>query len=116
MRLNFFYVIKETLIDEVIVYICKLTDFACTGRYENLSFEQLQKRVKDQGEIQLSADVGEDYVILYPRKARHSNLTARKLPKPPCLNGYNPKVDRIFGAYTTSQPPRFLIKATQKLG
>lgn len=43
------------------------------------------------------ADVGEDYVILYTRKARHSNLSARKLPKPPCLNGYNPKGERIFG-------------------
>jgi hypothetical protein len=54
---TFFYVIQETLIDEVQVYICRLTDPACTGRYENLSFEQLQRRVEDHGEIQLSADL-----------------------------------------------------------
>jgi len=54
---TFFYVIQETLIDEVQVYICKLTDPACNGRYENLSFEQLQRRVEDQGERQLSADL-----------------------------------------------------------
>jgi integrase len=59
-------------------------------------------------------DVGEDYVILYTRKARHSNLTPRKLPRPECLNGnFN---NRIFEEYTTSQPPRFLIKAIRQLG
>ncbi len=51
---TFFYVIQEMLINEVQVSICKLTDSACTGRYENLSFEELQRRVEDQGEIQLS--------------------------------------------------------------
>jgi hypothetical protein len=54
---TFFYLIQETLINEVQVYICKLTDHACTGRNENLSFEQLQRRVEEHGEIQLSADL-----------------------------------------------------------
>jgi integrase len=62
------------------------------------------------------ADVEKDYVMLYTRKARHPNLSARKLPGPPCLNGYNPEADRIFGEYTTSQPPRFLVKDRQNLG
>jgi integrase len=59
-------------------------------------------------------DVREDTIILYTRKSRHSDLTPRIIPRPDCLKGKF-KGNRIFDEYSTTQPPRFLIKAIKKL-
>lgn len=42
----FFYIIQEVLLDEVQVSLSKLTDPATSGKHENLSLEQLQKRIE----------------------------------------------------------------------
>jgi len=56
-------------------------------------------------------DIGEDFIILYTRKSRNSNLTPRKIPKPKCLNRRLRK-GKIFYWETT---PRFLEKRVKKL-
>ncbi len=53
----FFIVIHGVLVDEVQVTLSKLTDSARTGRYENLSFEQIQKRVEALGNYELSSQL-----------------------------------------------------------
>lgn len=50
----FFYVVQETLVDEVQVMLSKLTDPAQTGSHENLSLEQLQSRVEKHGDANLA--------------------------------------------------------------
>lgn len=74
-----FYVIQEMLIEQVQIYICKLTDPACTGKYENLSFEQLQRRVEDQGEKQLSADLQKLCADLRNNSKPFHNLRNKRL-------------------------------------
>ncbi|WP_148202500.1 tyrosine-type recombinase/integrase [Syntrophus aciditrophicus] len=59
------------------------------------------------------SDIGDNYIVLYTRKARNSNLTPRKIPKPPCLAGYKPKKERVFSEW--SNVPRFLEKRVKKL-
>lgn len=49
----FFYVIEDTLLNEVQVTLSKLTDPARSRKFDNLSLEQLQVRVEAQGEPQL---------------------------------------------------------------
>lgn len=46
---TFFYIIQDVLIDEVQVSLSKLTDPAKTGQHDNLSLEQLQSRLEQQG-------------------------------------------------------------------
>ncbi|MBW2663781.1 MAG: hypothetical protein JRD93_17835 [Deltaproteobacteria bacterium] len=50
---TFFYTIQDVLIGDVQIALSKLTDRARTGANENLSLEQLQKRVEKQGEPNL---------------------------------------------------------------
>lgn len=42
----FFYIVQDVLLGEVQVSLCKLTDPASVGKLDNLSLEQLQKRLK----------------------------------------------------------------------
>lgn len=50
---TFFYTIQDILIGDVQITLSKLTDPPRTMGNENLSLEQLQERVEDQGEIEL---------------------------------------------------------------
>jgi hypothetical protein len=50
----FFYVVQETLLDEVQVMLSKLTDPAQTSGHENLSLDQLQSRVEKHGDPHLA--------------------------------------------------------------
>lgn len=47
---TFFYIIEDVLLDEVQVALSKLTDPAQSGRYENLSLEQLQAQLEKHGD------------------------------------------------------------------
>lgn len=51
---SFFYILQDVLIGEVQVSLSKLTDPARTGRFENLSLEQLQTRLETNGEAYLA--------------------------------------------------------------
>lgn len=54
---TFFYVMQDVLLGEVQVSLSKLTDPADAGKFENLTLEQLQKRVESHGGQQLSMDL-----------------------------------------------------------
>lgn len=59
-------------------------------------------------------DVFDDYVVLYTRKSKNSNLMPRKVPKPDCLEGLSGKPkERVFPRW--DQLPRFLGKKIKKL-
>ncbi len=61
--------------------------------------------------VRLSYDhIRDDKVILYTRKAKNSNLTARIVPLPPCLNGITGK-GKVF--YEWDDYPRFLEQAVK---
>ncbi len=51
----FFYIIQELLLWEVQVSLSKLTDPARSGRFDNLSLEQLQSRLGAHGDQKLAA-------------------------------------------------------------
>jgi len=53
----FFYIIHKVLLDDVLISLSKLTDKAGSGDYENLSLEQLQKRMKEHGDQKLAAEL-----------------------------------------------------------
>lgn len=53
----FFYVVQDVLLGEVQVSLSKLTDPADKGKFENLTLEQLHKRVEAHGEQQLSTNL-----------------------------------------------------------
>ncbi len=59
-----------------------------------------------------SQDIFGDYVILYTRKSKNSNLVPRKVPKPPCFNGLTFK-GRAFKVWTFY--PEFLKRKVRKL-
>lgn len=52
---EFFYFLKETLYDEIVLSLNRIIDRARTGKHENLTFAQLQERVEALGEQQLSS-------------------------------------------------------------
>ena len=54
-----FYVIQDVLIGEMQVSLSKLTDPARSGKFDNLSLEQLQKQMEGLGEPQLAARLRE---------------------------------------------------------
>lgn len=60
----FFLTIHETLLDEIQLSLGKLTDPARTGRHENLSLLQLQERMENLGDQQLSSQLNEILVEL----------------------------------------------------
>ena len=52
-------------------------------------------------------DIFEEYVILYTKKSRNSNIVPRKVPKPDCINGIQLKSDeRLFRNWIDT--PKFL--------
>jgi hypothetical protein len=53
----FFYIIERTILDEILLSLSKITDRARTGKYENLTFAQLQERIETLGEQQLSSQL-----------------------------------------------------------
>ena len=60
-------------------------------------------------------DIFDDYVILYTKKSRNSNIVPRKVPKPDCIKHLNPKPDeRLFRLW--SDTPKFLERKIEKLG
>jgi hypothetical protein len=50
----FFYIIQDILLNDIQVSLSKLTDPARTGKYDNLSLEQLQERIEATGDEQLA--------------------------------------------------------------
>jgi integrase len=59
-------------------------------------------------------DVFDDYIVLYTRKSKDSNLVPRKIPKPLSLNITRQKVgDRIFNQW--SDAPKFLERKVKEL-
>jgi len=59
-----------------------------------------------------SEDIDGDLITLWTRKAKNSNLTPRRIPKPECLKGYRGK-GKVF-AWTDH--PGFLEKKIKQLG
>ena len=57
-------------------------------------------------------DIKEDYIVLYTRKSKNSNLIPRKVPKPDCLNNAILK-DKVFGDW--KDRPHFLEKKCKEL-
>ena len=51
----FFYIVQDVLLGEVQVSLSKLTDPASTGKLDNLSLEQLQKRLESHGDQSVAA-------------------------------------------------------------
>ena len=54
---TFFYIIQDVLLGEIQVSLSKLTDPAVSGKFANLSLEQLQARVETHGDAQLAAQL-----------------------------------------------------------
>src|ERR1700757_3279717 len=55
---TFFYVVQETFLADVHIALSKLSDPAATGRFDNLSLEQLQIRVDAECVSDLSNKTG----------------------------------------------------------
>jgi integrase len=59
-------------------------------------------------------DILDDYVILYTKKSRNSNVVPRKVPRPLCLRGISLKPDeRLFNSW--SDTPKFLHRKVVSL-
>jgi integrase/recombinase XerD len=58
-------------------------------------------------------DIFSDYIVLYTRKSKNSDLTPRKLPKPTCLKGKYRADELVFE--TWSEYPKFLDKKLRTL-
>ncbi|MFC1574150.1 tyrosine-type recombinase/integrase [Candidatus Latescibacterota bacterium] len=58
-------------------------------------------------------DIDGELITLWTHKAKNSNLTPRRIPKPPCLNGKKGK-GRVFPQW--SDYPQFLGLTVSKLG
>lgn len=60
-------------------------------------------------------DIIDDYVILYTKKSRNSNIVPRKVPKPDCIKHIKLKPDeRLFKLW--SDTPKFLERKIEVLG
>ena len=57
-------------------------------------------------------DVYEDYIVLYTRKSKNSDLVPRKVPRPKCLEITKVK-DRVFNRW--SNTPKFLERKVEEL-
>ncbi|MCF8105623.1 MAG: hypothetical protein K9K64_09080 [Desulfohalobiaceae bacterium] len=51
----FFYIVQDVLLGDVLVALSKLTDQAASGRFDNLSLEQLQLQLEEYGDQDLSS-------------------------------------------------------------
>ncbi|MCX6121909.1 MAG: site-specific integrase [Ignavibacteriales bacterium] len=58
-------------------------------------------------------DISQDYIVLYTRKSKNSDLTPRKLPKPVSLKSKYRADELVFG--TWSELPKFLDKKLREL-
>lgn len=56
---HFFAIIQDILLTDVQLNLCKATEPARTGKYENLSLEQLQERLATHGEWSLAQRCGQ---------------------------------------------------------
>lgn len=54
---TFFYIIQDVLLGEIQVSLSKLTDPASSGKFDNLSLEQLQARVEAKGQQKLAVQL-----------------------------------------------------------
>lgn len=52
---SFFFIIQDLLLDEVRISLSKLTDLAKSGKFDNLSLEQLQLRIEAHGDASLAS-------------------------------------------------------------
>lgn len=60
-------------------------------------------------------DIFDNYVILYTKKSRNSNIVPRKVPKPDCIQGIQLGQDeRLFNLW--SDTPKFLERKIHSLG
>lgn len=60
------------------------------------------------------SDIFDDYVVLYTRKSKNSNLVPRKIPKPNCLKGNKLEPDELLFPYWIEQP-KFLERKVNAL-
>jgi len=60
------------------------------------------------------SDIFDDYIVLYTRKSKDSNLVPRKLPRPLCLAEVRLKPDDLLFPDWTEQP-KFLVRKINKL-
>lgn len=59
-------------------------------------------------------DILDDYVILYTKKSRNSNIVPRKVPRPLCLKNINLKPDeKLFSNWSST--PKFLQRKVKTL-
>lgn len=58
-----------------------------------------------------SEDITPDLITLWTRKAKNSNFTPRRIPRPDCLNGYKGK-GRVFKEWSVL--PRFLYEKVEE--
>lgn len=59
-------------------------------------------------------DINEEFVTLYTRKAKNSNLTPRVIPRPTCLQEI-PAEGRVFSHWPEKEHPRFLGQLVRQL-
>ena len=59
-----------------------------------------------------ATDVNKDFIVLYTRKSRNSNLVPRKVPRPKCLKITGVE-DRVFSRW--SDTPKFLERKVKEL-
>lgn len=76
---TFFYILQDLLFDEVQVTLSKLTDPAKTGKFENLSLEQLQALLQAHGDTTLAQQCRKTLDTLHTqcvafRHRRHKKL------------------------------------------
>lgn len=57
-------------------------------------------------------DVNKDFIVLYTRKSKNSDLVPRKVPKPECLEITKAK-ERVFDRW--SDTPKFLERKVKEL-
>lgn len=76
---TFFYILQDLLFDEIQVTLSKLTDPASTGKFKNLSLDQLQALLKAHGDTTLAQQCRKTLDTLHTqcvafRHRRHKKL------------------------------------------
>ena len=93
----FFYIVQDVLLGEVQVALSKLTDPATSGKFHNLSLEQLQARLTEYGEAELAAQTRQfldqlhtkcdPFRIWRNKRLAHLDLTTAMKSQPDPLPG-----------------------------
>jgi len=79
-----------------------------------LFFAETGARINEQLKV-TGKDIFEDFVILYTKKSRNSNIVSRKVPKPICIKNICLEPDeRLFKLW--SDTPKFLERKIEALG